>query len=102
MDKDAEVARNPDASCLDLLRVEEPYKLPWLDRLVLEHRMILGWHCIVWAPYVAYPAMHSKAKTYVQAEDGLQWVKTGADRCRYLRPKLTQYHTNLADRSESD
>ena len=102
IDKDAEVARNQNPSYLDLLQREEPYKQPCLYRLVPKYRLILGWDWVVRAPYATYQALYSKAKLYVRAGKGPQWVQGGANRYRHPSPKLAQVHTNLANCSESD
>jgi CelD/BcsL family acetyltransferase involved in cellulose biosynthesis len=77
-----ELARERDATYLDLLRGEEPYKLRWTSRMVANHRVILGRNPLFWSPYVGYRLLRSRARRYLEQENTPSWVKSTLNRFR--------------------
>jgi hypothetical protein len=63
---------------VDLMRGEEPYKLRWSNRMIPNHRMILGRRLVPWYLYTGYRALRS------DYPEGIPW-KLGRTMSRLKR-----------------
>jgi Acetyltransferase (GNAT) domain len=86
-----DLAHSKNASYLDLLRGEEPYKLRWSTRVIPNHRVILGRRWIFWLPYAGCHKLYSRARRHANREDAPRWVRDAADGYRVLRRKAARF-----------
>jgi CelD/BcsL family acetyltransferase involved in cellulose biosynthesis len=63
----ANIALDRNYDYIDLLRGQEPYKVRWSNRMVPNHRMILGQRLLPWSLYTGYLTLRSRYP------DGIPW-----------------------------
>jgi CelD/BcsL family acetyltransferase involved in cellulose biosynthesis len=78
------IAHSRNSSYVDLLRGDEPYKMRWTSKVVVNRRMILGRSLPSWAPYVSYHALYSKARRNKRLASYYRWGKMTTYRYRTL------------------
>ncbi len=79
------IALGRNATCFDLLRGEELYKLRWSSGTTANHRLVLGRNPWLWVPYAAYFAARSRAKLYVNSDQAPEWTRKARKRYHVSR-----------------